>query len=228
MAKAKDKTEDKIVAVEEALGRTEKFIEANQKTIMLVIAGIIIVVLGYLAYQKFYQSPREERAKSEMFKAEMFFEADSLDLALNGDGNQPGFLEIIDNYGSTSSGNLAKYYAGICFLKKGEFDNAIKYLKKFDTDNVMVASMATGALGDASLELGQTEKAISYYMDAAQDNDNEFTSPVFLLKAGMAYELLGNYKKALDVYQIIKEKYPKSFEGRDIEKFIARAEGLLQ
>ncbi|MDO9512083.1 MAG: tetratricopeptide repeat protein [Bacteroidales bacterium] len=228
MAKAKGKTEDKIVAVEEALSRTERLIEANQKIIMIVIASIIVLVLGYLAYNKFYQAPREERAKSEIFNAESFFEADSLDLALNGDGNHPGFLEIIDNYSSTTSGNLAKYYAGLCYLKKGEFETALSYLKKFDTDNVMVGSMATGAMGDASLELGQTEKAVSCYMDAAQDFPNEFTSPMFLQKAGMAWELLGNYKKAVEVYKIIKESYPKSYEGRDVEKFIARAEGLLQ
>ncbi|PKP23683.1 MAG: tetratricopeptide repeat protein [Bacteroidetes bacterium HGW-Bacteroidetes-22] len=225
MAK-KDNTEDKIVAVEEALGRTEQFIETNQKYIMIVLAAIILVVLGYLGYTKLYIAPREAKAQSEVFMAEKYFESDSLDMALNGDGNYMGFLEIIDNYGSTKTGNLANYYAGMCYLKKGEFQQAIKYLEDFSSDELMVSSMATGAMGDAYLELGNNEKAISCYTKAAENKPNEFTSPVFYMKAGLTYELKGDFDNALKMYETIKTKYPRSLEGRDIEKYIVKATEL--
>lgn len=225
MAK-KDNTEDRIVAVEEALGRTEQFIEDNQKYIMIVLAAIIVVILGYLGYNKLYKAPREAKAKSEVFMAEKYFESDSLDLALNGDGNNAGFLEIIDNYGSTKTGNLSRYYAGMCYLKKGDFETAISYLKDFSSDEMMVSSMALGGVGDAYLELGKNDDAVSYYMKAAENKPNEFTSPVFLMKAGLTYELKGDYANALKVYETIKQKYPRSFEGRDIEKYITKATEL--
>ncbi|MDD3666198.1 MAG: tetratricopeptide repeat protein, partial [Bacteroidales bacterium] len=188
MAK-KDNTEDKIVAVEEALGKTEQFIEDNQKYLMIGIAVIVVAILGFMAYNKLYKAPMEEKAKSEVFMAEKYFELDSLDLALNGDGNHVGFLEIIDNYGSTQTGNLARYYAGMCFLKKGDFQSAIDYLENFSSDEMMVSSMALGGIADAYLELGNNDKAISYYEKAAGNRPNEFTSPVFLMKAGLASEL---------------------------------------
>lgn len=225
MAK-KDNTEDKIVAVEEALGKTEQFIEDNQKYLMIGIAVIVVAILGIMAYNKLYKAPMEEKAKSEVFMAEKYFELDSLDLALNGDGNHVGFLEIIDNYGSTQTGNLARYYAGMCFLKKGDFQSAIDYLENFSSDEMMVSSMALGGIADAYLELGNNDKAISYYEKAAGNRPNEFTSPVFLMKAGLASELKGDYKSALKYYEQLKAKYPRSFEGRDIDKFITKATEL--
>lgn len=225
MAK-KDNTEDKIVAVEEALGKTEQFIEDNQKHIIIALAAIIIVVLGYLGYNKLYKAPREAKAKSEIFMAEKYFEMDSVDLALNGDGNHAGLIEIIDNYGSTQTGNLAHYYAGMCFLKKGEYEKAISHLESFSSDEMMVSSMAIGAIGDAWLELGDNAKAISFYNQAAENKPNEFTSPVFLMKSGQTYELKGEYQNALKAYETIKRDYPRSFEGRDIDKYIEKAKEL--
>lgn len=225
MAK-KDKTEDKIVAVEEALSKTEQFIEDNQKWLIIGLTAIVLVVLGLLAYNKLYKAPREAKAKSEVFMAEKYFEADSLDLALNGDGNHAGFLEIIDNYGSTQTGNLAHYYAGMCFLKKGEYQKAIDYLEDFSSDEMMVSSMALGGIGDAYLELGNNDKAISYYKQAASNKPNEFTSPVFLMKAGLTSELKGDYAAALKFYEELKQKFPRSFEGRDIDKYITKATEL--
>ncbi len=168
-----------------------------------------------------------------MFAAERYFENDSLDLALYGDGNYLGFLDIIDDYGFTKSANLAHYYAGLCFLKKGEFDDAIDYLKDFSSDDQMVSVMSTGAIGDAYLELGETETALEYYLKAAEQNDNLFTSPEFLLKACWVYEELGEYEEAIEIYETIKTKYYKSFQGReldlyDIERYISRAKKLSE
>lgn len=233
MAKKTDKTEEKIIVVQDALSNTEQFIEKNQKILIIILGVIAVIVLGYMGFKKLYVAPQNEEAQSQMFSAERYFENDSLDLALYGDGNYPGFLDIIDDYGFTKSANLAHYYAGLCFLKKGEFNDAIDYLKDFNSDDQMVSVMATGAIGDAYLELGETETALEYYLEAANQNDNLFTSPEFLLKACWVYEKLGNYEKAIEIYETIKTKYYKSFQGRefelyDIDKYIARAKKLSE
>jgi tetratricopeptide (TPR) repeat protein len=227
MTKKKEKTEEKIEAVEQALTRSERFLVENQKPLMIVISAIIVVVLAVLGYQKFIVQPGEEKAQNEIFVAQGYFEQDSLYKALHGDGRYAGFLEIIDNYGSTPTGNLARYYAGICYLKLGEFENAIKNLKKYSSGDPLTSAMALGGIGDAYLELGKNEKAISYYTKAAK-KENELTSPAFLMKAAMTSELVGNYKKALEMYETIRTTYPRSAEGRDIDRYISKAKGMLK
>ncbi|MFN7015454.1 MAG: tetratricopeptide repeat protein, partial [Bacteroidia bacterium] len=144
-----------------------------------------------------------------------------------GDGNYLGFNDIIENYGVTKSANLASYYMGICYLKKGEYENAIKYLKNFDSNDQVVAPIALGAIGDANLELGNNDEAIKYYIKAASASENKFTSPIYLMRAGMTMELAGRYKEAVEVYKKIKTDYNESAEGREVEKYLARAEAML-
>ena len=220
------KVEKNITAVEHALSNSELFIEKNQKIIMYVVGAIVLIIGGYIGFKKFYLAPKEKEAQSQMFWAERYFEKDSLNLALNGDGNNPGFIDIIDQYGMTKSANLANYYAGMCFLKKGQFEEAINYLKKFDSNDLIVSSMAKGAIGDAYMELGDNEKAIDYYIKAISNN-NLFTTPMFLMRAGWTYENMGNYTEALKLYELIQKEFYKSSESREIEKYITRAKGML-
>jgi tetratricopeptide (TPR) repeat protein len=227
MVKKKDTTEERIEAVESALSKTEQFIESNQKILTYIIGGIIIVILLFFGFKKFISAPREKAAQAAIFKAEYYFEKDSLDLALNGDGESNGFLDIIDDYGLTKSGNLAKYYAGVCYLNKGEYQKAIDYLKKFDGDDIIVGGMALGALGDAYMSLNNTSKAVDYYLDAAEHNPNDFVSPVYMLKAGWGYETIGKWKEAKEIYERIKKEFPQAREARDIDKYIARAKANL-
>jgi tetratricopeptide (TPR) repeat protein len=222
MAKNTDKTEDRIVAVEEAFSKTEQWIEKNQRIIMIVVGVIIVVVLGFFGFKRFYLAPKEKEAQAQMFMAEKYFESDSITKALNGDGNNPGFLTIIDEYGMTKSANLAHYYAGICLLKKGDFEKAIDQLKKFSGNDEVVGPMATGAIGDCYMEMNQADKAADYYTKAAEQRKNEFTTPMLLLKAGYAYEIAGKKDDALRVYEKIKSDFPRSFEGRDIDKYISK------
>lgn len=223
MAKKSDNTEEKIMApVEEALSKTEVFIEKNQKLIMIILGAIALVVLGYFGFQRFILIPREKEAQSQMFMAEKYFEQDSLRLALNGDGSYPGFLQIIDDYGMTKSAKLAHYYVGIIYLNQAKYQEAIDHLNKFKTKDVMLAPMAKGAIGDAYMELGQKEDAANQYLAAADTYTNEFTTPVFLQKAAWAYEDAGNKNAALEVYNRIKTEYPRSAEARDVEKYITR------
>jgi tetratricopeptide (TPR) repeat protein len=226
MVKKSEKSDDKLVAVEGALSSSEQFIEKNQKLITILVGIIVIIVLGYFGYNKFYQAPMNKKAKSEMYMAEMYFKTDSLNKALDGDGNFPGFLEIIDNYGSTKSGNLAHYYAGIIYMKKGQFEEAIDYLQGFDSEDQIVGPMAMGAIGDAYIELGDPNKAANYYLKAANTHINDFVTPIFLQKAGWAYEDAGSYDKAIRIYERIKTEFSRSAEARDIERYIERAQGI--
>lgn len=228
MTKDKELKGDKnIHAVEEALSKTESFIEKNQKIIMYVVAGIVVIVGGYMGFKKFYVAPREKEAQAQMFNAEKYFEKDSLKFALNGDGNNSGFLDIIDEYGMTQSADLAHYYAGMCYLKLGQYQEAIDQLESFDGDDQIVSSMALGAIGDAHMELGDNDKALECYLKAADNNNNLFTTPLFLMKAGLTYEVMGNYEEAKKLYERIQKEYYKSFESREIEKYIAYAKGIL-
>ncbi len=221
MSKKKiDHTEARIESVENALSRTEQYIEENQKSLTIIVIAIAVIVGGYLGYKKLYLAPAETEAQKQMFVAEQYFEKDSFNLALQGDGSNLGFLDIIDEYGITKSANLAHYYAGISYLHLGKFENAIEYLKKFDVDDKLVSSVALGAIGDAYVELGQLDEGTDFYIKAADNNKNDFTSAIYLMKAGLVYEKQENYNKALEVYQKIKRDFPQSDEARDIGKYI--------
>jgi len=228
MAKDKKNTQvDNLTEVESALTRTEQFLESNSKLIGIVIGAIVVVAVGYLGLNKFYLEPRSKEAQDQMFMAQNYFEKDSFNLALNGDGNNPGFLDIIDDFGSTDAGNLSNYYAGVSYLNMGQYDNAITYLKKFSTKDLLLGPISIGAQGDAQLELGKTDKALDLYTEAYKMNDNELTTPVYMLKAGELLESSSKQDEALKIYEMIKQKFPESAEGRSIDKYIARAKAKM-
>lgn len=218
---------DPIANVEDALTKSEIFIEKNRNKIFLVIGGIAAVVLGYFGYQKFIAEPKEKEAQAEMFKAEFAFEKDSFNLALNGNATQAGFLKIIDEYSGTKSAGLANYYAGICYLHLGKYDESIEHLKKYNGNDVMVRSISIGAQGDALVELGKIEEATELYVKAAGKSENTFTSPIYLMKAGACFEELGKFDKALEVYNKVRKDFFQTTEGRDIDKHIARVQALM-
>ena len=229
MAKKSKETEkdEVIVDVEEVYSKTEDFINTNQNAIIGAIGVIVAVIVGFYAYNKVYLGPLEEEAHGQMFMAEQYFQKDSFELALNGDGNYLGFLDIADEYTSTSAGNLAHYYAGVCYLRTGDYETAIEELNDFDGAGEMLGAVALGATGDAYMELGEVAEALNYYEKAVAASENDFTTPVYLQKAGFAAEKGGNFDKAIDYYTQVKENFPTSNEGRNAEKFIARAEANL-
>lgn len=222
MSKKKDTAEENIKVVENALSKTEMYIENNQKSLSVIILVIFLIVGGYMAFNKFYVAPMEDEAKSQMFIAEQYFAQDSFNLALNGDGNYLGFLDIVDDYGLTKSANLANYYIGVSYLHLKNYDDAIEYLEKFDSDDNIIKGLAVSAIGDAYAQLGEKEKARDYYLKAANIKPNEFTTPIFLFKAGVLSEQLNNFQIALDSYNKLLKDFPNSNEARKIEKYIAR------
>lgn len=229
MAKKNNKNQnaDSFVQVEEVLSKSEQFLEKNQKPIIIALSIIVLIVLGFMGYNRYIKSPKELKAQQEVFVAQQYFAIDSMNLALNGDGNNAGFLEIIDEYGSTTVGNTANYYAGICYLHLGEYETSIDFLNDFSHKGKIAGMMAEGAIGDAYMELGNQEKAKAQYKKAANLNNNDFISPTYLKKAAITAEILGDYKEAKELYERIKTEYPTSTESRDIDKFIARIDQLL-
>ena len=223
---AKKIEDEPIVDVAEAFSKTELYIEQNKKSLMIIAGVIIVLVGGYFAYKYWYVAGEETKARTEMFKAEQYFEKDSLNKAINGDAASSGFLKIADDYSITPSGNLAEYYLGMCYLKQGKFEDAIEHLKSFSSKDQIVAPLATAAIGDANMELGKTDDAIIYYLKAAEQNPNNFDTPICLKKAAMANEEKGNYADAVKIYERIKNEYPETTEGREVEKYIARAKTL--
>ena len=219
--------EEAIVDVEQVYSKTEDFINDNQNIILGVVGGLIAIVVLVFTYNKVYLGPLEEEAHGQMFMAEAYFEKDSFNLALEGDGNYLGFLDVADEYSSTSAGNLSHYYAGICYLRSSQFENAIFELESFDGAGEMLGAVALGAIGDAYMEMDNVDDALSHYEKAAKISENDFSTPVYLQKAGFAAEKTGNYGKAIDYYTQVKENFPTTNEGRNAEKYIARAEANL-
>jgi tetratricopeptide (TPR) repeat protein len=226
MAKKTDTTADKIHVVEEALSKSEQFIEKHQKTLIIIIGSIIVIGLGIFAFQRLYLDPREKEAQSQMFMAQKYFEKDSLNKALNGDGTHVGFLGIIDDFSMTKACNLSKYYAGLIYLKQGKYEDAITYLKKFKGRDELVGPMATGGIADAYMELGKKDEALDYYLKAADQRPNDLTSPMYLMRAAWVYEDLGKFDKAVELYSKIQKEHAKSMEARDIDKYIERAKAM--
>ena len=221
-------TDEPAINVEEAFTKTELYIENNKKSLSIIAVVIVALVGGYFAYKYWYVAGEETKARAEMYKAEAFFEKDSIDKAINGDlaSNTLGFAQIADDYGITPSGNLAEYYLGISYLKKGQYEQAIEHLEDFNSKDQIVAPIATGAIGDAKMELGLTDEAITYYIKAAEQSNNKFTTPIYLKKAALANEEKQAYADAVKLYERIKNDFNETAEGRDIEKFIARAKTL--
>jgi predicted negative regulator of RcsB-dependent stress response len=184
---------------------------------------IILVIGGWLGYKYMVTEPNEKKAGEAMFRAEEYFRMDSARLALNGDNINAGFLKIISKYGGTKSADLASFYAGSCYLKLGDFNNAVKYLKDFSTSVKQVQSRADGLLGDAYSELNKKEEAVAQYKKAGTVFDkDDLLSPEYLFRAGYLYESMGKTQDAIEMYKLIKDKYPASPRGYEIDKYLAR------
>ncbi len=243
MAKQETKQGDeRLENVEEALSKTELWIENNQKTLWIILIAVLLIGLAIWGLNARNQK-RNQAAMDQSFTQEIAFEeqaTQAIDFAsyymqnenyataLNGDGNNPGFLDIVSNYGSTKAGKLAAYYAGLCYMKQGDYNNAIEYLKKYTNDDKVLAPLSLGLIGDCYLELGQQQDAVAYYEKAAKKNPNDFTTPMFLSKLGMTYEIMGNNAKALETYRTLKQDYPLSNEAFEISKNIANLEAKMK
>lgn len=204
---------------------TQKY-EANKKRINTIATVVLVIIVGGYAYLNLYRAPRVEKAATTVSWAQRQLEVDSFDLALNGNEQHAGFLKVQQKFSGTPTANLCNYYIGVCYLHKGDFDNAVKYLKDFNAQGTSLSYVANGALGDAYMEQGNTEKGIAHYKKAAANKNDEAITPVYLYRLGAAYELNGENDKAADAYQTIKDNYSSTQVGQDIDRHLARV-GVL-
>jgi tetratricopeptide (TPR) repeat protein len=201
----------------------QEFWEKYSKPIMYAVTAIVLVFAVILGYKYLVQEPNEKKAQDAMFQAENYYRMDSLRLALNGDNINAGFAKIISKYSGTKAANLAQFYAGSCYLQLGDFNNAVKYLKDFSTPEYQVQARAYGMLGDAYSELNKKEDAITQYKKAGTLSEkDDVICPEYLFRAGYLYESMGKTKEAIEMYQMIKDKFPASQRGAEIDKYLAR------
>jgi len=212
-------------AIATSLSRGESFLKENTKIVAGLIGLMVLIIAGVLFFQ-IHKANQNETAQSEMFQAVYYFEQDSVEMALNGDGVNPGFLSIIEDYSGTDASNLSHFYTGSIYLSQGEYQKAVDHLKKFSSDDYFVQSKAYALLGDAYMDLGNYDEAIKSYSKAADHKENKFFTPMYLNKLAIAYEEAGQLDKAIDTYARIENEYFESYEFTAARKHKARLEGL--
>ena len=219
----KKQTQDPL-DLEVAMSSSEAFIIKYKNKLLAGIAAIVIVVGGVLGYQHFIAEPNEKKASEALFKGEQYFMADNYEFALNGDSlGYEGFLKVADEFSGTDAGQLANAYAGICYAQLGQYENAVKFLDKFNADDQLVSPALMGTLGNCYAQLGQLDKGAATLMKAADKADSQALSPIYLIQAGQIYEKLGKKSEALSAYQTVKDKYFNSYHAMEIDKYIERA-----
>ena len=221
--------------LDETASKTEDWVIKNQKYIFIIIGLVAAVVLGYLGFNEFIAKPKQSEAMNDMFQAQKYYDQaitnsadkDSLfNLALNGGEGKFGMLDIISEYSGTPSANIANYYAGMAYLNMKDYKNAVTYLSDFSSDDEVLAPMAKGGIGDAFVQLNQQEDALGYYEEAASMRKNDFTTPLYLYKAGIVAMELGKTDVALKHFENIKENYPESTEAANIDVFIGKTRAM--
>jgi TolA-binding protein len=227
MAEKKQEQTDVLESSEALAGKLESaehWIERHPKTFFAITGALLLAVGGYFGF-RFWVDNQEAEAQKEMFQAVFYYESDSLDLALNGDGNNLGFIAISEDYSLTKAGNLANFYAGASYLKQGKFPLAIHYLEGFSSDDLLIQARAYCLLGDAHMEQKEFSDASKFYVKAAEYKPNKFFSPGYWMKAALAFEMDNQRQKAIEAYQQVIDLYWESAEYQSARKFKAMLEG---
>ncbi|AQS93330.1 hypothetical protein BXQ17_04205 [Polaribacter sp. BM10] len=218
--------------LDETASKSEQWIEKNSKPLFYSLIAVVVLFLAYLGYNNYISEPNELEASNELAFPRKYYDMAStagsgidslLNLGLEGADGKYGFLDIADNYSGTNAGNLANYYAGVSYLEMKQYDKAINHLEKFNSDDEMLGPITLGAVGDAFADINQPEQALEYYEKAANKKDNEFTTPLFLYKAGITAMELKEFDKATSLFTKIKDNYPTSDQGLNVDKFINAA-----
>lgn len=221
--------QNELEALGTAMNKTEMFFEKNSKSMIIALLALFVLAAAIFGYRQLISQPRERKAAEMIAQAQYRFESTTPEyqLALEGDANGPGFLDVIDQYGSTPSGNLAKHYAGICYLRTGDLENAAAYLAKFSPvkgiPGALINAQNYGLQGDVAVEQQNYAAAVKFYEKAVAAADNNMTAPMYLRKAGLAEQAQGNTEKAAAYYERILTSYPASMEAREAEKLLGGA-----
>ena len=225
MAEVKTTARPQTTGNEAVIERAKNFWERSGKTLAIALGAIIVVIGGYLIYKNFVVAPKEKKANDAIFRAQQYFEQDSLAKALNGDGQYLGFEKIISQYGGTDAGELARFYAGSIYLKQGDLGKAVKYLKEFDTDAPQIGARAHKLLGDAYAEQGKGKDAVDQYKKAAAafPEDDMAASEALFYAAYLSDKVLNDKNGAVDLYKQIKTKYAQTQWSYEADKYLAQA-----
>lgn len=208
----------------ESVEKVKQVWNKSGKNISLFLGVLVVAAGGFFAYKHFVKGPKEAEAADKIYRAEQYFEMDSVNLALNGDGVNPGFIKIADNYSGTSKGNLANFYAGSCYIKLNQNEKAVQYLKEFNTDSKQIQQRAYLLLGDAYGDLGKGTEALDYYKKAAHhfEADPQQSADALFRGAFLAQHVLNNKDEAVALFKELKEKYPRTQQGFDADKYLAQ------
>ncbi|MBQ5396550.1 MAG: tetratricopeptide repeat protein [Alistipes sp.] len=224
MAKEVVTPQDEMLASAQTQG--ENFFEKNSKMVVVAIVVIFVLAAAIFGYKKVIVEPRNVKGQEMLFEAQYQFESQTADfaLALNGDENTPGFAQVVEQYGNTPAGNLARMYAASCALRLGDFDQAQKYINSYKNvkgvPGAIINAMAAGIKGEIAVEKGDNAGAAKLFEQAAKSNENDFTTPMYLRKAALAYRAAGDAAKADALLKVIAEEYPSSFDARDAQKLV--------
>lgn len=211
-----EEKQDILLEAEMKLHSAEDFFMKHKKRITTISTVVLIAIAGFVAYTFWYMPGQEKEAEVAIYPAQRLFGLDSVNKAI------PMFQQIVDDYGSTKAGQTANYYLGVCYFQKKDYQKAIDYLGKFNAGDVIISPLAAGLMGDAEMQLGHTDQALEDYLTAVKRNDNQLTTPIFLMKAALACELKGDYTQAVSLYENIKTQFHASQEAQNIDKYIAR------
>lgn len=222
----KENLEGQDVNLGEVYTRTELFLDKNRQAIVIGVVGLLVVVGGVLGYRKFVVEPNNREASELMWKAEYYFEVDSLDKALNGDDQWPGFYTIAGDYGGTASGKLAHFYIASILMQQADYQGAIDHYSEAKVDDDVLRTMAIGNTGDALVELGRTDEAVKQFEKAAGMITNDFTTPLFLMKAGILHQQSSNWSAAAKAFKRIAKEFPTSAEANQARKYAGHAEAM--
>lgn len=207
------------------LVETEDFVRRNRGLLLGLLALVVVAIAGAVGYY-LWRSSQNEKAQAAMFQAVNYWEADSLNKALKGDGQYDGLEKIASEYDGTKAGNLASFYAGVAALKQGKYQAAIDYLEDFSSDDLLVQARAYALIGDANMELGKYKEAASFYEKAANYNANEYFSPEYLMKEATAQEMSKDYSGAIESYDKIINSYENAQQANEARQLKARDEAL--
>jgi tetratricopeptide (TPR) repeat protein len=206
------------------IAKAKDFWAKYSKPITIICGVIIVAFAGWYGYKSYIKNPKEEKAAEAMFKAEEYYRIDSVNLALNGDGQYDGFLRVMSKYSGTDAANIAEFYTGSCYLKLNENEKAVKYLKKFSTSSKPIQAKAYKLLGDAYADLGKNSDALNYYKKAAHhfESDVVASADALFMAAYFADRVMKNPNEAISLYKELKEKFPGTEQGRDADNYLAQ------
>lgn len=221
---SQQKNTNDLLNMEETISNSEAFLIKNKNLLLGAVIALVVIVGGYMIYKNFVSAPKELKASEAIFKGEHYFSADNYEAALNGDSlGYAGFVKLADEFSGTKAGNLANAYAGLCYAQLGKYEDAEKYLNKFDGDDQLVAPAILGTLGNCYAQLGQMDKAAATLIKAAKRANSNSLSPIYLIQAGQILEKQGKNAEAVEAYKTVKRDYANSYQAMDIDKYIERA-----